>query len=270
MRQYLNLLQKVIATGESRPDRTSTGVRSIFGGETVYNMYTGNLPILTTKKINFHAVVTELLWFIQGLTNIEYLNDLGVHIWDAWANERGQLGPVYGAQWRRWKTIDNDDVPVYIDQLKNLVEGLKEDPYSRRHIVNSWNVGELSDMALPPCHCMFQMYVEKDGFLSCKLTQRSADIFLGVPFNITSYALLTQMIAKEVGLRPGRFIHSYGDLHLYSNHIDQAQEQLSRLCRPQTARVILPDCSLFDMNDPSEIQLVNYYHEPAIKAPISV
>src|SRR5437868_3978844 len=226
MRQYLDLMDRVLREGALKPDRTGTGTKSIFGHQMRFDLAEG-FPLVTTKKLHLKSIVHELLWFLQGDTNIKYLNDNGVKIWDEWADENGDLGPVYGHQWRSWPAPDGR----HIDQISNLIHMIKTNPDSRRLIVSAWNVAEVGKMALPPCHCLFQFYVA-DGKLSCQLYQRSADIFLGVPFNIASYSLLTLMLAQVTGLQPGEFIHTLGDTHLYSNHLDQARLQLTREPRP--------------------------------------
>ena len=226
MQQYHDLMTRVLETGAKKEDRTGTGTLSVFGHQMRFDLAEG-FPVVTTKKLHLKSIIHELLWFLQGDTNIKYLKDNGVTIWDEWADENGELGPVYGHQWRSWPTPDGH----HIDQISNLIHQIKTNPDSRRLIVSAWNVAEIGKMALPPCHCLFQFYVA-DGKLSCQLYQRSADIFLGVPFNIASYALLTMMIAQVCGLKPGEFIHTLGDAHLYSNHIEQAKLQLSREAFP--------------------------------------
>ena len=221
-RQYLALLADILENGVQRGDRTGTGTLGVFGRQIRFDLAKG-FPVLTTKKLHLRSIIIELLWFLKGETNIAYLKDNGVRIWDEWADENGELGPVYGKQWRSWAAPNGQS----IDQIVNLVEGLKTNPNSRRHIVSAWNPADVEDMALPPCHCLFQFFVA-DGKLSCQLYQRSADVFLGVPFNIASYALLTLMVAKVVGLESGEFVHTFGDAHLYLNHLDQAREQLTR------------------------------------------
>jgi thymidylate synthase len=232
LRQYLDMLAKIRETGVKKDDRTHTGTLSIFGHQLRFDLAEG-FPLVTTKKLHVKSIVHELLWFLQGSTNVRYLNEHGVTIWDEWADEQGELGPLYGRQWRSWPTPDGR----HIDQIANVIEGLKRDPDSRRHIVSAWNVGELDRMALSPCHCLFQFYVA-EGRLSCQLYQRSADVFLGVPFNIASYALLTLMMAQVTGYAPGEFIHTFGDAHLYLNHLDQADEQLRRKPRGRAWRSI--------------------------------
>ena len=264
MRQYLDLLALVRDTGLRKPDRTGTGTRSLFGQQIRFDLAAG-FPLVTTKKVHVKSVVHELLWFLQGSTNVRYLNEHGVTIWDEWAGPDGELGPVYGRQWRSWPTPDGG----HVDQISNLVAGLKRDPDSRRHIVSAWNVGELDEMALPPCHCLFQFYVG-EGRLSCQLYQRSADLFLGVPFNIASYALLTLMVAQVTGLEPGEFVHSFGDVHLYENHLEQADLQLTRAPRPLPRMEINPEVkSLFDFVY-EDFKLLGYDPHPALPAKVSV
>jgi thymidylate synthase len=264
LRQYLDLLALVRDTGLRKPDRTGTGTRSLFGQQIRFDLAAG-FPLVTTKKVHVKSVVHELLWFLQGSTNVRYLNEHGVTIWDEWAGPDGELGPVYGRQWRSWPTPDGG----YVDQISNLVAGLKRDPDSRRHIVSAWNVGELDGMALPPCHCLFQFYVG-EGRLSCQLYQRSADLFLGVPFNIASYALLTLMVAQVTGLEPGEFVHSFGDVHLYENHLEQADLQLTRAPRPLPRMEINPEVkSLFDFVY-EDFKLLGYDPHPALPAKVSV
>jgi len=264
MKTYLNLLQYVLDQGVHKEDRTGTGTLSTFGYQMRFDLSAG-FPLLTTKKLHLKSIIYELLWFLQGDTNVNYLQEHGVRIWNEWADENGELGPVYGAQWRSWRTADGQT----IDQISQLIEQIQADPQSRRLIINAWNVGEIEKMALPPCHTMFQFYVA-EGKLSCQLYQRSADIFLGVPFNIASYALLTMMIAHVCGLRPGDFVHTFGDAHLYLNHLDQAREQLARTPYPLPKMEINPEVqSIFDFNY-SDFKLVGYQAHPTIKAPISV
>lgn len=235
MHQYQDLMRHVLEHGHEKTDRTGTGTRSVFGWQMRFNLADG-FPMVTTKKLHTRSIIHELLWFLQGDTNIRYLKDNNVSIWDEWADEDGELGPVYGKQWRRWETADGRTV----DQISQLVEGLKKNPDSRRHLVSAWNPGEVERMALPPCHALFQFYVA-GGKLSCQLYQRSADIFLGVPFNIASYALLTHMIAQVAGFQPGDFVHTLGDAHIYSNHLDQVRLQLSREPRPLPRLVMNPE-----------------------------
>ena len=264
MKPYLDLMQHVLAHGNDKSDRTGTGTRSVFGYQMRFNLADG-FPVLTTKKLHLKSIIHELLWFLQGDTNIRYLQENGVKIWDEWADENGNLGRVYGAQWRSWRGANGET----IDQIANLVEQIKRNPDSRRLIVSAWNPAEVDDMALPPCHALFQFYVA-DGKLSCQLYQRSADIFLGVPFNIASYALLTMMLAQVCGLQAGEFVHTLGDAHLYRNHLEQAQLQLSREPRPLPKMRINPnvkDIFAFTFDD---FELVDYDPYPHIKADVSV
>lgn len=264
MRQYLDFLSHALENGADRGDRTGTGTRSVFGHQMRFNLSDG-FPVLTTKKLYLRAIIVELLWFLKGDTNIGFLKDNKVSIWDEWADENGDLGPVYGYQWRSWPDGDGGE----IDQITNLVKSLKNNPNSRRHIVSAWNPAQVDDMALPPCHCLFQFYVS-DGKLSCQLYQRSADIFLGVPFNIASYALLTQMLAQVCGLEAGEFIHTFGDAHIYHNHFDQVREQLSRAPGPLPVMKINPEKQdIFDF-DIDDFELENYVALPTIRAPIAV
>ena len=263
MEQYLELLRHVKSDGIKKEDRTGTGTLSVFGYQMRFDLNEG-FPLVTTKEIHLKSVIFELLWFLQGNTNIKYLNDNGVSIWDEWANKDGDLGPVYGAQWRSWKTKNKT-----VDQITEVIEEIKCNPKSRRLMVSAWNVGEISNMALAPCHALFQFYVA-DGKLSCQLYQRSADIFLGVPFNIASYALLLMMIAKVTKLNLGEFIHTFGDAHLYSNHIEQTNEQLSRDIRALPTLKLNPKItSVFDFTY-EDIALVGYEPHPHIKAPVAV
>lgn len=264
MRQYLDLLSHVIARGTDRGDRTGTGTRSVFGYQMRFDLAEG-FPVLTTKKLHLKSIIHELLWFLAGDTNIKYLNDNGVTIWDEWADPQGELGPVYGKQWRSWP----DGHGGTIDQIGNLIREIRSNPYSRRLVVSAWNPAEVDAMALPPCHCLFQFYVA-DGRLSLQLYQRSADVFLGVPFNIASYALLTHMMAQVLDLTPGDFVHTLGDAHLYSNHVAQAREQLSREIRPLPRLRLDPSVrSLFDYRY-DDIAIEGYDPHPAIKAPVAV
>ncbi len=264
MQQYLDLLRHVRDTGVIRGDRTGVGTQSVFGYQMRFNL-SGGFPVLTTKKLHLKSIIHELLWFLAGDTNIKYLKDNGVRIWDEWADEDGDLGPVYGHQWRSWPLPDGGKV----DQIANLVRDLKNNPNSRRHIVCAWNVADVDDMALPPCHCLFQFYVA-EGKLSCQLYQRSADIFLGVPFNIASYALLTQMMAQVTGLGVGDFVHTFGDAHLYTNHFEQTALQLSRSPAALPKMNINPDVTdLFDFRF-EDFDLTGYEAEPNIPAPIAV
>ena len=264
MQQYHDLLRLVLEQGSDRDDRTGTGTRSLFGHQMRFDLSAG-FPALTTKKLHLRSIIHELLWFLKGDTNIAYLKAHGVSIWDEWADENGDLGPVYGAQWRSWPAPGG----TTIDQISNVLVQIKTNPASRRHIVSAWNPAEVDDMALPPCHCLFQFYVA-DGELSCQLYQRSADIFLGVPFNIASYALLTMMVAQVTGLKPGDFVHTLGDAHLYRNHFDQAQLQLSRQPRGLPEMRLNPavtDLFAFAYDD---FKLEGYDPHPAISAPIAV
>ncbi|MDX5334018.1 MAG: thymidylate synthase [Halomonas sp.] len=264
MKQYLDLMRHVREHGVKKEDRTGTGTLSVFGYQMRFDLNDG-FPVVTTKKLHLRSIIHELLWFLKGDTNIRYLKDNGVSIWDEWADEDGNLGPVYGYQWRSWPTPDGR----HIDQISQVVDQLKHNPDSRRIIVSAWNVGEIDNMALPPCHAFFQFYVA-EGRLSCQLYQRSADIFLGVPFNIASYALLTQMMAQVAGLKPGEFIHTLGDAHLYLNHLEQADEQLSRQPLPLPQMKINPEVtSIFDFVF-EDFELVGYEHHPHIKAPVAV
>ena len=264
MRQYLDLLGKIRKTGVRKDDRTGTGTLSIFGHQMRFDLAEG-FPLVTTKKLHVKSIIHELLWFLQGSTNVRYLNEHGVTIWDEWADAEGELGPIYGRQWRSWPTPDGG----HVDQIAQVVEGLKRNPDSRRHIVSAWNVGELDKMALSPCHCLFQFYVA-EGRLSCQLYQRSADVFLGVPFNIASYALLTLMMAQVTRYLPGEFIHTFGDAHLYLTHLDQADEQLKREPRALPRMEINPDVqSMFDFAY-EDFRLVGYHPYPAINAPVAV
>ena len=264
MNQYLKLLEHVKQNGQKKEDRTGTGTMSVFGYQMRFNL-NKSFPLLTTKKVHLKSVIYELLWFLSGDTNIKYLKDNGVSIWDEWADENGNLGPVYGHQWRSWPTSEGKE----IDQISNLINQIKKTPDSRRLIVSAWNVGEINKMKLPPCHCFFQFYVA-DGRLSCQLYQRSADIFLGVPFNIASYALLTQMIAHVCGLECGEFIHTLGDAHIYTNHIDQVNEQLRRKPKKLPQIKINPSVkNIFDFKY-EDFSLEGYDPYPLIKAPVAV
>ena len=262
-RQYLQLLADILANGVQRGDRTGTGTLGVFGRQIRFDLAKG-FPVLTTKKLHLRSIFVELLWFLRGDTNVRWLQENGCKIWDEWADANGDLGPVYGKQWRSWAAPDGQS----IDQIAKLVEGLKANPNSRRHIVSAWNPADVDDMALPPCHCLFQFFVA-DGKLSCQLYQRSADVFLGVPFNIASYALLTLMVAKVTGLKPGEFVHTFGDAHLYLNHLDQAREQLTREPFPFPTLTIAdkPDLFGFDYGD---FTLEGYQAHPHIKAEVSV
>ena len=264
MKQYLDLLREIRDNGVTKTDRTGVGTKSIFGHQMRFNLQDG-FPLLTTKKVFLKGIIYELLWFLKGDTNIKFLTDNNVHIWDEWADENGDLGYVYGKQWRSWETTDGR----VIDQISQVVDLIKNHPDSRRILVTAWNPAEIDKMALPPCHCLFQFYVA-DGKLSCQLYQRSADTFLGVPFNIASYALLTMMLAQVCGLEPGEFIHTTGDTHIYLNHLNQVNEQLSREPRPLPKMIINPDVkSIFDFKY-EDFQLEGYDPYPAIKAPVAV
>jgi len=264
MRAYLDLLRHVLEHGSEKADRTGTGTRSVFGWQMRFDLAQG-FPLVTTKKLHLKSIVHELIWFLRGETNVRYLKDNGVSIWDEWADADGELGPVYGRQWRSWACPDGR----VVDQIAWVVDEIRRNPDSRRLIVSAWNVADLPKMALQPCHTMFQFYVA-DGKLSCQLYQRSGDIFLGVPFNIASYALLTQMVAQVCGLAPGDFVHTLGDAHLYSNHFEQAREQLSREPKALPRLVLNPDVrSLFDFRY-EDVAIVDYAPHPAIKAPVAV
>jgi len=264
MQQYLDLMRHVLAHGTRKDDRTGTGTLSIFGHQMRFDLAAG-FPLVTTKKVHLKSIIYELLWFLRGDSNIRYLKENGVSIWDEWADENGDLGPVYGVQWRSWPARDGR----HIDQISEVVQSIKTNPDSRRLIVSAWNVGELEHMALPPCHAFFQFYVA-GGKLSCQLYQRSGDIFLGVPFNIASYALLTLMVAQVTGLRPGEFVHTLGDAHLYLNHLEQAQLQLTREPRSWPKMILNPDVgSIFDFRF-EDFTLRDYDPHPAIKAPVAV
>jgi len=264
MRAYLDLVQRILDEGVVKGDRTGTGTRSIFGHQLRFDLSAG-FPLLTTKKVHVRSVVAELLWFIRGDTNTAWLREQGVTIWDEWADERGDLGPIYGYQWRSWPTPGGG----HVDQLATVIEQLRRDPDSRRHLVNAWNVADLSAMALTPCHAMFQFYVA-EGRLSCQLYQRSADVFLGVPFNIASYALLTSMVAQVCDLEVGDFVHTFGDAHLYLNHHDQAREQLTREPRPLPELWLDPSVRDIDAFTMDSVKVSGYDPHPPIKAPIAV
>ncbi|MCL1631777.1 thymidylate synthase [Sporolactobacillus sp. CPB3-1] len=264
MEQYLKLCRKVLDEGHRKSDRTGTGTISIFGYQMRFNLQDG-FPLMTTKKLHYKSIIYELLWFLKGDTNVQYLKDHGVRIWNEWADEKGDLGPVYGHQWRSWPGKNGGT----IDQITNVIHEIRENPHSRRLIVTAWNPMDIPDMALPPCHCLFQFYVN-DGKLSCQLYQRSADLFLGVPFNIASYALLTHMIAKVTGLEAGEFIHTLGDAHIYLNHLDQVKTQLERRPRPLPKLMINPDVSsVFDFKY-EDFKFIDYNPYPAIKGEVSV
>ena len=264
MRQYLDLLREVLEEGAVRDDRTGTGTRSVFGRQLRFDLADG-FPLLTTKRLHLRSIVVELLWFLRGDTNVDYLHRHGVTIWDEWADEHGDLGPVYGSQWRSWPTPDGRS----IDQIAAVIERIRSEPTSRRLIVSAWNVAEVDSMALPPCHTLFQFYVA-GGRLSCQLYQRSGDLFLGVPFNVASYSLLLLMVARTCGLAPGEFVHTFGDAHLYSNHVDQAREQLSREPRPLPTMRLNPDVrSVFEFTL-DDFELVGYEPHPPIRAAVAV
>ena len=275
MKQYLDLVNRILDEGTNKGDRTGTGTKSIFGHQMVFDLQKG-FPLVTVKKTWWKGIVHELLWMISGSTNIKYLTDNNDHIWDEWADENGELGPVYGKQWREWVALNSapvfksKSITIEIDQLKEVVEQIKSNPNSRRHIVTAWNPGEVDEMKLPPCHMFYQFYVA-DGELSCQMYQRSADVFLGVPFNIASYALLTSLVAATCGLKPGKLVHTLGDAHIYNNHMDQVKEMLKR----QHQCYILPTVSInaksdIDLYTYEDIELLNYKHHPAIKAEVSV
>ncbi len=282
VRQYLDLLDRVLADGVTKSDRTGTGTLSVFGHQMRFDLAEG-FPVLTTKRLHLRSIIGELLWFLRGDTNVRWLQERGITIWDEWADELGDLGPVYGYQWRSWPTPDGRQV----DQIAQVVESIQRSPDSRRHLVSAWNVADVDSMALPPCHALFQFYVRPDvspaalaavaggdhtaypAFLDCQLYQRSADVFLGVPFNIASYALLTAMVAQVTGLRPGHFVHTLGDAHLYLNHLDQARLQLTREPRPLPTLQLTPGRAL-DEFDLADVELVGYDPHPGIKAPIAV
>lgn len=264
MKQYLDMLQYILDEGQAKGDRTGTGTRSVFGYQTRYNLQEG-FPVLTTKKLHLKSIIYELLWMLNGESNIADLKDHGVHIWDKWADEDGELGPVYGVQWRSWNTAEGHT----IDQISQIIEAIKSNPNSRRLIVSAWNVGDIEAMALPPCHLLFQFYVI-DGKLSCQLYQRSADVFLGVPFNIASYALLTIMVAQVCNLDVGEFVHTFGDLHLYNNHLEQAQLQLTRQPYPLPKMKLNPTVNSITDFKYADFELVDYQFHAHIKAEVSV
>jgi thymidylate synthase len=268
MRQYLELLDHVLATGVEKSDRTGTGTLSVFGYQMRFDLAEG-FPVLTTKRLHLRSIIGELLWFLRGDTNVRWLQERGIRIWDEWADADGNLGPVYGYQWRSWPTPDGR----HVDQIAKVLHSIRTNPDSRRHIVSAWNVADVDSMALPPCHTMFQFYVRpapgSSGILDCQLYQRSADVFLGVPFNIASYALLTLMVAHATGLTPGHFVHTFGDAHLYLNHLDQARLQLSRAPRPLPTIRLAPGKALEDY-EIEDFELVGYDPHPGIKAPIAV
>ena len=262
-RQYEDLLRHVLDTGTSRPDRTGTGARSIFGHQLRYDLSRG-FPLITTKRVHFRSIAYELLWFLRGDRNVGWLREHGVTIWDEWAGPDGDLGPVYGVQWRAWPTPDGR----HIDQISAVLDTIRSDPHSRRLVVSAWNVGEIPQMALPPCHTLFQFYVA-DGRLSCQLYQRSADLFLGVPFNIASYSLLTHMVAQQVGLDVGDFVWTGGDCHVYDNHVEQVRVQLARPPYPFPTLRLRPAPSLFDYAY-EDFEVIGYQHHPALRAPVAV
>jgi thymidylate synthase len=264
MKQYHDLMQHVLQNGTQKHDRTGTGTISVFGYQMRFNLLDG-FPMVTTKKVHLRSIIHELIWFLKGETNISYLKENGVSIWDEWADENGELGPVYGSQWRSWRKPDGG----HIDQISQVIDQIKKNPDSRRLIVSAWNVAEIEHMALPPCHSFFQFYVA-DGKLSCQLYQRSADIFLGVPFNIASYALLTMMVAQVCGLQAGDFVHTLGDAHLYNNHLDQTKLQLSRECRPLPVMKLNPEIiNIFDFKF-TDFELENYDPHPHIKGAVAI
>ncbi len=265
MKIYLDLVRHVLEHGEIRKDRTGVGTLSWFGAQMRIDI-SKTFPLLTTKKVHFKSLAYELLWFLKGDTNIKYLQDHGVRIWNEWADEAGNLGPVYGAQWRHWKCSDGH----VIDQIKHVIDGIKKDPFGRRHIVSAWNVGEIDQMALPPCHAFFQFYVGSAGTLSCQLYQRSGDLFLGIPFNIASYALLTCMVAQVCGLKPGTFVHTIGDAHIYQNHLEQVKIQLSRTPKALPTLRLDPNVKNIDDFTFESFEVENYEPYPAIKAEVAV
>jgi thymidylate synthase len=264
VRQYHDLLRLVLEDGVARNDRTRTGTLSIFGAQARFDLRE-RFPLLTTKKLHLKSIIYELLWFLRGETNVDYLNEHGVTIWDEWADENGNLGRVYGAQWRDWRGANG----IRVDQIEKIISEIRENPASRRLIVSAWNPAEIDEMALPPCHVLFQFYVN-DGELSCQLYQRSADLFLGVPFNVASYSLLTIMMAQVCNLAPGDFVHTFGDLHLYQNHLEQAREQLSRECRPLPRIQLNPAITRIEDFRFEDFTLLDYNPHPSIKAPIAV
>jgi thymidylate synthase len=264
VRQYHDLLRLVLEMGVERSDRTGTGTLSVFGAQARFDLRE-RFPLLTTKKLHLKSIIYELLWFLRGDTNIKYLNEHGVSIWDEWADENGNLGRVYGAQWRDWRGLNG----IHVDQIIKVISEIRENPSSRRLIVSAWNPAEIDTMALPPCHVLFQFYINQ-GELSCQLYQRSADLFLGVPFNIASYSLLTMMVAQACGLKPGDFVHTFGDLHLYSNHLEQAREQLSRDCRTLPRMQLNPATKRIEDFQFEDFTLLDYDPHPSIRAPIAV
>lgn len=264
MRQYHDLLNRILDEGVAKEDRTGTGTYSIFGHQMRFDLNSG-FPVVTTKKVHLKSVIAELLWFLRGSTNVRWLQERGVKIWDEWADPSGELGPIYGYQWRSWPAPDGS----HVDQIDRVVQSIRHNPDSRRHIVSAWNVADVEEMALPPCHTLFQFYVA-EGRLSCQLYQRSADVFLGVPFNIASYALLTHMVAQVTGLEVGDFVHTFGDAHLYRNHVDQARIQLQREFRPLPELRLNPERTALDEFDLEDVEVVGYDPHPAIRAPIAV
>jgi thymidylate synthase len=264
MRAYLDLLQDVLDHGEARGDRTGTGTLSVFGRQVRYDLSAG-FPAVTTKRLHFHSVLYELLWFLRGETNVRWLQEHKVRIWNEWADEAGELGPVYGSQWRSWPSPDGQ-----IDQIARIIEQIKTTPQSRRILVSAWNVGQLEQMHLPPCHLLFQFYVHTDGRLSCQLYQRSADLFLGVPFNVASYALLTHLVAQACGLKVGEFVHTIGDAHIYQNHLEQVRLQLSRAPKALPTLWLDPSVTDIDGFEPEHIRLEGYAHHPRIRAKVAV
>jgi thymidylate synthase len=264
MQQYHDLMKRILSEGVKKTDRTGTGTMSVFGHQMRFNLADG-FPVVTTKKLHLRSIIIELLWFLRGESNITWLKENGCSIWDEWADENGDLGPVYGYQWRHWPDGNGGE----IDQIKNLIHQIKTKPDSRRHIVSAWNVANVDEMALPPCHTLFQFYVA-DGKLSCQLYQRSADVFLGVPFNIASYALFTMMVAQVCDLKPGEFVHTFGDAHLYLNHLEQTELQLSRECRPLPTMKINPTVKDIFSFTYEDFELLNYDPHPHIKAPVAI
>ncbi|MGA7272670.1 MAG: thymidylate synthase [Acidimicrobiia bacterium] len=264
MLEYHALLNRILEEGVEKSDRTGTGTLSVFGHQMRFRLADG-FPVVTTKKIHLRSVIVELFWFLRGSTNVNWLQERGVTIWDEWADAEGELGPIYGYQWRSWPTSDGR----HVDQIERLVEGIRTNPDSRRHIVSAWNVADIDEMALPPCHTLFQFYVA-DGRLSCQLYQRSADAFLGVPFNIASYALLTHMVAQVTDLEPGDFVHTFGDAHLYLNHVDQARQQLGREPRPLPTLRLNPERRRLEDFVPEDVEVLGYDPHPLIRAPIAV
>lgn len=272
VKKYHQLLNQILLWGEDRPDRTGVGTRSVFGAQAKFDLTVG-FPLVTTKKMFWKGIVHELLWFLHPTQNLDYLHEHNVHIWDEWAREGGEVGPIYGTQWRKWALYDTPDAKTWAgtyDQLQVIINQIKRDPYSRRHFVSAWNVQDLSRMALEPCHVSFQFYVTKAGWLHCHMYQRSADAFLGVPFNIASYALLTHMVAQVTGYQPGILTISYGDLHLYQNHLDLAREQLCREPYPLPNLALSPDIKDIDLFKFEDCVLLGYHSHPAISAPIAV